>query len=82
MTQSGTDRQAAGTNKNHSAVPGHEAESAYAWTRLVMALLLSTIGGVGMWSVVVALPPVQVEFGVARADASLPYTLTMIGYGV
>jgi len=82
MTQSGTDRQAAGTNNNHGAVPGGEAEAAYAWTRLVMALLLSTVGGVGMWSVVVALPPVQAEFGVARADASLPYTLTMIGYGL
>jgi len=50
--------------------------------RLVVTLLLSTIGGVGMWSVVVALPAVQAEFGVARADASLPYTLTMIGFGL
>ena len=82
MTQSGTDRQAAGTNNNHGAAPGGDAEAAYAWTRLVMALLLSTVGGVGMWSVVVVLPPVQAEFGVARADASLPYTLTMIGYGL
>ena len=32
--------------------------------------------------VVVVLPAVQAEFGVARADASLPYTLTMIGFGV
>jgi MFS family permease len=59
-----------------------EVESSYAWARLVVALLLSTIGGVGMWSVVVALPAVQIEFGVARADASLPYTLTMIGFGL
>ena len=59
----------------------HTADSAYAWTRLSAALLLSTLGGVGMWSVVVALPPVQAEFGVARADASLPYTLTMICFG-
>ncbi len=50
--------------------------------RLVVSLLLSTIGGVGMWSVVVALPAVQAEFGVARGDASLPYTLTMIGFGL
>jgi len=57
------------------------ADSPYAWFRLSVALLLSTIGGVGMWSVVVALPSVQAEFGVARADASLPYTLTMIGFG-
>jgi MFS family permease len=62
--------------------PISEAESPYAWLRLVVSLLLSTIGGVGMWSVVVALPPVQSEFGVARGDASLPYTLTMVGFGL
>jgi len=59
-----------------------QPESRYAWTRLIVALALSTIGGVGMWSVIVALPAVQAEFGVARADASLPYTLTMIGFGI
>ncbi len=59
-----------------------EVESAYAWTRLAVTLILSTIGGVGMWSVVVALPAVQAEFAVARADASLPYTLTMICFGL
>src|SRR6516164_7072610 len=57
-------------------------ESRYAWFRLAVTLLLSTVGGVGMWSVVVALPAVQLEFGVARGDASLPYTLTMIGFGL
>ena len=59
-----------------------EVESAYAWMRLALSLALSTIGGVGMWSVVVAIPAVQAEFGVARGDASLPYTLTMIGFGL
>jgi MFS family permease len=58
------------------------SESRYAWLRLGAALAQSTIGGVGMWSVVVALPAVQAEFGVARADASLPYTLTMICFGL
>src|SRR5437867_13402041 len=57
------------------------AESRYAWMRLAVTLLLSTIGGVGMWSVVLALPAVQAEFGAARADASLSYTATMIGFG-
>ncbi len=57
-------------------------ESTYAWIRLAAALVLSTIGGIGMWSFVVALPAVQAGFGVARADASLPYTLTMIGFAV
>ena len=56
-------------------------ESAYAWTRLCAALLLSAIGGVGMWSVIVALPAVQADFHVARSAASLPYTMTMICFG-
>jgi MFS family permease len=59
-----------------------EVESAYAWTRLAVTLILSTIGGVGMWCVVVALPAVQAEFAVARGAASLPYTLTMICFGL
>ncbi len=42
-------------------------------------MVVSTIGGVGMWSVVVALPAVQAEFAVPRAQASLPFTLTMVG---
>ena len=56
-------------------------ESAYAWARLCAALALSAIGGVGMWSVIVALPAVQAEFGVARSAASLPYTMTMVCFG-
>jgi len=59
-----------------------EPESAYAWTRLFVALTLSAIGGVGMWSVIVALPAVQAEFGVARSAATLPYTATMICFGL
>ncbi|MGE0752491.1 MAG: MFS transporter [Variibacter sp.] len=57
-------------------------ESPTAWVRLAVALVLSTIGGIGLWSVVVALPAVQTEFGVARADASLPYTATMISFAI
>jgi MFS family permease len=68
--------------QNNNGVARGGVDSTYAWTRLVLALILSTIGGVGMWSVVVALPAVQAEFGVARAAASLPYTLTMLGFGV
>jgi MFS family permease len=55
-------------------------ETAHAWWRLFIALLLSTIGGVGLWSAVVVLPAIQAEFGIARASASLPYTVTMIGF--
>jgi MFS family permease len=55
-------------------------DSSYAWIRLCVALVLGTIGSVGMWSYVVALPPVQADFGILRADASMPYTLGMIGF--
>ena len=44
--------------------------------------MLSAIGGVGMWSMIVALPAVQAEFGVGRSVASLPYTVTMISFGL
>jgi len=57
-------------------------DSGYAWLRLGLAVLISTIGGVGMWSGVVALPSLQAEFGVARADASLPYTFAMFGFAL
>ncbi len=57
-------------------------ESGYAWTRLLVSLLLMTIGGSGMYAVSVVLPRVQADFGVSRSDASLPYTLTMIGFGL
>jgi len=56
-------------------------DSPAAWWRLLATLAMSTLGGVGMWSVIVVLPAVQAEFGVDRATATLPYTVTMIGYG-
>jgi len=59
-----------------------EPESAYAWARLAASLALTTISGVGMYAVAVALPAVQAEFGISRSDASLPYTATMIGFGI
>ncbi len=54
-------------------------DSAYAWVRLAAAMAVATLGGVGLWSVAVALPAVQAEFSVARGSASLPYTATMLG---
>jgi MFS family permease len=59
-----------------------DTESAYAWMRLLVSLALMTVGGAGMYSVTVVLPRIQAEFAVARADASLPYTLTMVGFGL
>lgn len=57
-------------------------DSRYSWARLAVTLAIATIGNVGMWSVIVIMPAVQVEFGVSRADSSLPYTLTMLGFGL
>ena len=64
------------------APPAATAESPYAWFRLVVSLALMTLGGAGMYSVTVVLPRIQADFDVARGDASLPYTLTMVGFGL
>jgi MFS family permease len=57
-------------------------DSRYAAFRLAVTLVLMTIGASTMYVVPVVLPAVQAEFGIARADASLPYSLLMIGMGV
>ena len=57
-------------------------DSRYSWKRLGITLAIAVLGNVGMWSIIVIMPAVQAEFGVARADASLPYTLTMIGFAL
>ena len=65
--------------------PGTSADlvdSPVAWRRLLVTLTLMMIGASGMYVVPVVLPAVQADFGVARADASLPYTLLMVGFGV
>ncbi|HRK24403.1 MAG TPA: MFS transporter [Beijerinckiaceae bacterium] len=65
-----------------SSAPEHLPDSAYAWRRLAACVLVGTMASAGMWTVVVALPTVQAEFGTARAGASLPYTALMIFFGV
>jgi MFS family permease len=76
-------RQAA-SGEPHQGTAGHGPaflpDSGYAWLRLVAALVIATIGGIGLWSAVVVLPTIQQEFGVGRGGASLPYTATMIGF--
>jgi hypothetical protein len=57
-------------------------DSRYAWARLMVTLALMTLGSSAMYVVSVVLPTVQAEFGTARADASLPYTLLMVGFGL
>ncbi|GGF30968.1 MFS transporter [Aliidongia dinghuensis] len=58
----------------------HTPDSPYAFFRMGLSLLIASIAGVGMWAVIVVLPQVQAEFGVDRAAASMPYTVTMLGF--
>jgi MFS family permease len=66
----------------HPPTPDCVIDSRIAWLRLAATVAIGTIGTVGMWSVVVVLPAVQAEFGVDRGTASLPYTLTLVGFGI
>jgi MFS family permease len=58
-----------------------QTDSRTAWLRLAVALALMTLGSGAMYAVAVVLPAVQAEFGASRSEASLPYTLLMIGFG-
>jgi MFS family permease len=57
-----------------------DIDSAYAWRRLAASVALSTVGGIGMWCLAVALPTVQADLGVSRADISFAYTMNMLGF--
>ena len=59
-----------------------DVDSRYAWWRLAASVAISTLGGVGMWAIVVVLPAVQADFGATRADVSFSYTATMLGFGI
>ena len=65
-----------------SAAPDTAIDSPQAAWRLLTTLLLMLLGNSGMYVVSVVLPEVQAEFGVSRADASIPYTLSMLGFGI
>jgi MFS family permease len=58
-------------------VDRYAPDGAYALTRLAVSVLIATLIGVGMWAVIVVLPPAQLDFGANRSAASLPYTVTM-----
>jgi MFS family permease len=57
-----------------------EIDGPAAWRRLACIVALSTLGGAGMWTVVVTLPYLQQEFGASRGEASIPYMLTTLGF--
>ncbi len=53
----------------------------YPVARLIVALLLMTLGGSAMYASVLVLEPAAAEFGTGRGAASLPYALFMLGFG-
>lgn len=55
-------------------------DGSYALFRVAVSLAMASIGSVGLWSYVVVLPLIEEEFSVGRADASFPYTMTMLGF--
>jgi len=55
-------------------------DSPYSWVRLLIALTVATIGSVGMWGIILAMPSVEQDFATNRSAASLAYTATMIGF--
>lgn len=57
-------------------------DSRQSWARLALALIIGAIGNAGMWVIVLFLPDVEASFGITRAEASLCYTLTMIGFAL
>jgi len=59
---------------------GAGIDSAYAWRRLAASVTLSTLGGIGMWALAVAMPALQADLGVSRADISFAYSLNMLGF--
>jgi MFS family permease len=57
-------------------------DSRQAWVRLVVAVLIASVGAVGMWSVVVVMPVVQAEFAATRGAVSLAATAIFFGFGL
>ncbi|WP_424830790.1 CynX/NimT family MFS transporter [Ruegeria sp.] len=57
-------------------------DTRYSWLRLLITLVIATVVTVGMWAVIVVMPAIESQFGASRAEASMPYTLTMIGFAL
>ena len=62
---------------SHAFVP----DSGQAWVRVVVALLIASVGAVGMWSIVVVMPTVQAEFAATRGAISFATTMIFLGFG-
>ena len=59
-----------------------KADSGLAWIRLLLVFILCALGFIGMWSVVMILPSIETEFQISRSSVTVPYVLTMFGFGI
>ncbi len=66
---------------NATPVDPFGPDSRYAWWRLLVVVVIMTVGSAGMWVLGVGLPPQQADFGIDRSAASMPYTAMMLGFG-
>ena len=57
-------------------------DSGLAWIRLLLVFILCALGFIGMWSVVMILPSIETEFQISRSVVTIPYVLTMFGFGI
>jgi MFS family permease len=60
--------------------PADILDSRYSWVRLALTLAVAVLANTGMWMVIAVLPDIERDFGATRAAASMPYTLTMVGF--
>ena len=60
----------------------NEIESRYAWLRLFASFALITIGAVGMYAVIIAMPVIELEFGLTRSQSASPYSAIMVGWAI
>jgi MFS family permease len=78
-------RDFAGVHASHGRFPEPSAftpDSRQAWVRLLVALLIASVGAVGMWSVVVVMPTVQTEFAASRGAVAFASTMVFMGFGL
>ena len=57
-------------------------DSGLAWIRLSLVFILCALGFIGMWSIVIILPSIETEFQISRSSVTIPYVLTMFGFGI
>ena len=57
-------------------------DSFYSWFRLAITFLIGTALNVGMWAIVIVLPEIQNEFNFNRAEVSILFALTMLGFAL